>query len=297
MHAIRLALAASMAEPRVSAIIIVYNGEPFLHEAIDSIVAQTFADWELLVVDDGSTDGSAAVARRFAEADPRIRVIAHPDGGNHGMSATRNLGLAKARGAFVAFLDCDDVWLPSKLDEQVGILDAEPTAGMIYGRTLIWHSWAGGSTGPDFYYSLGVEPNRLHSPPQLFKLLIENKAQTPTTCNALMRAELFQRVGRFEDAFRGMFEDQTFFAKALLHSPAYVSDRTWAKYRQHPDSCSAVSDAAGGDPAARRRFLVWCGVYVMTHGAGNRLPALWALLRASRPDLRLLRRLRRRLIG
>jgi glycosyltransferase involved in cell wall biosynthesis len=126
------------------------------------------------------------------------------------MSASRNLGVSQARGRYVGFLDADDVWLPGKLAEQCAILDARPDCGMVYGRTLIWRSWNGG--GEDFTYPLGVEPDTAHRPPRLFELLVENKAQSPTTCNALMRRSLIEQVGGFEADFRGMFEDQAFFA-------------------------------------------------------------------------------------
>ena len=98
---------------------------------------------------------------------------------------------------------------------------------------------------------------RCTSRPRLFELLVENKAQSPTTCNALIRRSLFARIGGFEDRFRGMFEDQAFFAKALLAAPTYVDRRIWAKYRQHEGSCSARSARAGADLAHRRRILKW----------------------------------------
>ena len=78
----------------------------------------------------------------FAQRDPsRIRYFEHAGHANRGMSAARNLGLDHARGRYIAFLDADDVWLPEKLREQVSALNDNPRAGMVYGRTLIWHSW------------------------------------------------------------------------------------------------------------------------------------------------------------
>ncbi|UVF18431.1 glycosyltransferase [Microvirga terrae] len=252
--------------PCVSAIIIVYNGEDFLEQAIASVAGQTFGDWELLIVDDGSTDGSANIAQRHADRDPRMRLLFHKDRKNHGMSAARNLGLAHARGKFVGFLDADDVWMPEKLAEQISILEAQPSAGLVYGRTLIWSSWAGGK-GSDFYYDLGLPPNRIYEPPLLFHVLLANRSQTPTTCNALMRSSLIGQVGGFGDTFKGMFEDQVFFSKALLQAPAYLSDRTWAKYRQHSSSCSAQSAAAGEDDKARFVFLRWLDAYAARENA------------------------------
>jgi glycosyltransferase involved in cell wall biosynthesis len=242
--------------PIVTAITIFLDEEPFLAEAVESVLAQSFKDWELILVDDGSTDRSPEIARAYAERHPgRIRYLAHPGHANRGMSASRNLGLSAACGDYVGFLDGDDVWMPHKLAEQCAVLDRHPQCGLVYGRTVIWRSWNG--DGKDYFYPLGVQPDAVYAPPVLFELLVENKAQSPTTCNALMRRSLVEQVGGFEDEFRGMFEDQAFFAKALLAAPAYVDGRAWARYRRHPDSCSAQTERAGKDLVARKRILRW----------------------------------------
>ena len=130
--------------PRVSAVVIFLNEERFLGEAIASVRSQSLDGWELLLVDDGSTDASAALAREAAASEPeRIRYLEHPGHANRGMSASRNLGLAATRGEFVAFLDADDVWLPERLERAVALLDAHPEAEMVYGRTQYWRSWSG----------------------------------------------------------------------------------------------------------------------------------------------------------
>ncbi len=224
--------------PLVSAIIVVRDGETFIGEAIDSILAQTLGDWELIVVDDGSVDRTARIVADYAAADPRIRLVTHPDRANHGIAASRNRGISEARGAYVAFLDADDVWTPEKLEEQTRIMEADPELGLVYGRTLIWNSWSPERPGTDFTYPLGVTPDSRVEPPTLFRLLLDNEVQTPTVCNALMRATVFERLGGFDAGFRGMFEDATFFGKALAACPVYVSDRTWARYRQHGASLS-----------------------------------------------------------
>src|SRR5205085_628637 len=139
----------------------------------------------------------------------------------------------------------------------IAVFESNPTVALVYGRTLIWYSWSLAATVQDFYYPLGVLPNNSYEPPAIFELLLENKAQSPTTCNALMRVELINWVGGFEEKFRGMFEDLTFFARALAVAPVYVSDQLWAKYRQHDESCSAISASAGLDDRARYHFLLW----------------------------------------
>ena len=154
---------------------------------------------------------------------------------------------------------------------------------MIYGRTLIWHSWDPTSTHVDHFYDLGVTPDCVHRPTLLFRNLLRNVFQTPTTCNALVRRSVVDDVGGFEAPFESMFEDQVFFSKVLLRSPVFVSDRVWAKYRQHEHSSSAVSSTRGGHGAAHVRYLLWLRRYVArtgTGGVGDRLAierALWSV--------------------
>jgi len=255
--------------PRVSVIIIFLNEERYLGEAIASVLVQTHSDWELILVDDGSTDASAAIAKAASDGE-RIRYVTHPDRQNRGMSASRNAGISAAHGELIAFLDADDVWLPDKLADQVAIFDAAPETDMVYGRTLIWHQWTPDADVEDYFYDLGVTPDRLYPAPQLFPLLIRNRAQTPTTINAIMRRALVERVGGFEDAFRGMFEDQVFFAKTHLVGNCHVSSRIWAKYRQHPSSCTARSSGTLDDLRARRRFLVWVDDYLRRQRVADR---------------------------
>jgi glycosyltransferase involved in cell wall biosynthesis len=244
----------SMGAPTVTCVIIVYNGEAYLDEAITSVIKQSSPKWELIIADDGSSDASREIARRYALTDSRIRLITHPDGCNHGTGATRSLGWSQSRGSFVGFLDADDVWEATKIEEQLELFSQHPDVSMAYGRTLIWHSWHTTAT-EDFFYNLGVQPNRVHMPPIVFRNLLRNVYQTPTTCNALMRRSAIEDVGGFDESFAAMFEDQLFFAKILLHFPVFVSGRCWAKYRQHHTSTSTISAAAGSDLTLQIRYL------------------------------------------
>jgi teichuronic acid biosynthesis glycosyltransferase TuaG len=97
-----------------------YNGERFIAEAIASVHAQAYRHWNLIVVDDCSRDGTARVAREWAERDPRVSVLNSP--ANGGTSAARNLGLSRCAGRYVAFLDADDVWTPDKLEKQLAFM-------------------------------------------------------------------------------------------------------------------------------------------------------------------------------
>lgn len=107
----------------------VFNREQLIGEAIESVLGQSFRDFELLILDDGSSDRSVDVARRYA--DPRIRIVRHEE--NRGIPHTRNHGLALARGEFLAILDSDDVAFPRRLERQVGFLDANPGIAAVGG--------------------------------------------------------------------------------------------------------------------------------------------------------------------
>lgn len=106
--------------PKVSVIVPAYNAQNTLGDTLSSVLAQTMGDLEVLVVDDGSTDGTWDLLQQWRQADPqRIHALQHPAGVNRGVSATRNLALDRARGGFVAFLDADDAWVPHKLQRQL----------------------------------------------------------------------------------------------------------------------------------------------------------------------------------
>ena len=109
--------------PLVSVIMPAYNAQRFIREAIDSVIAQTHADWELLVLDDGSSDDTCAVVEDMAAKDERIRLIKNPS--NMGVAKTRNRGLDLCRGDYVAFLDSDDIWHPEKLTSQISVMKSK----------------------------------------------------------------------------------------------------------------------------------------------------------------------------
>jgi glycosyltransferase involved in cell wall biosynthesis len=112
----------------VSVVMAAYDAEPFVADAVQSVVDQTHRDWELVVVDDGSRDRTADVVREFA--DPRIRVLSTEHSGVLG--SVRNVGIDATRGAAVALLDADDVWLPQKLELQVACLEERPEVGLVH---------------------------------------------------------------------------------------------------------------------------------------------------------------------
>ena len=115
--------------PKVSVIIATYNRAALLPRAVNSVLAQTYTDYEIIIIDDCSSDDTQEVIRAFT--DPRIRVIRH--GTNRGAAAARNTGIDQARGKYIAFLDDDDECTPNRLADQVSVLDSNLSIGMVYG--------------------------------------------------------------------------------------------------------------------------------------------------------------------
>lgn len=276
----------SRSAPLVSVVMIFLNAERFIGEAISSVLAQSYPAWELLLVDDGSTDGSTAIAREYAGLHPdRMRYLEHAGHQNRGMSASRNLGVRESRGAYVAFLDADDVYLPEKLERQVAILREQPEAAMVYGATLHWHSWTGREEDRrrDRPRKLGVPPDTLVRPPTLVRLLLRHQAWTPGTCGVLLRREAIEQVGGFDERFRGMFEDQVFFYKLLLRAAVFVESGSWDRYRQHPDSWCETAARSGETRTDRRpspargTFLRWLEQYFAEQRVAD--TDLWSDLR------------------
>jgi glycosyltransferase involved in cell wall biosynthesis len=288
----------------VSAIIIFLNERPFLEQAIASVLNQTYPHWQLLLVDDGSDDGSTAVARAAAERDPaRVKYLEHAGHANLGMSASRNLGIRHARGDYLAFLDADDVWLPQKLERQVAILDGHAEVDMVYGDTQWWYSWTGRpeDASRDGLRGIGLPPNTFFAPCGLLRQCYPlGPVPSPAICSFLVRRTAVERVGGFEVAFRGIFEDQALLAKLYLSASILVTDECVARYRQHDQSCVSTSVRSGTIHEEMHVFLKWLETYLRTYGVHD-LAIRRALRRVIRPyrypRLYAMRRRVRRLVG
>lgn len=163
-----------MTNALISVIIPVYNCERYLGEAIESVLAQTYQPIEIIVVDDGSADGSAEVAKRFA---PPVRYYYQSQSG---AGAARNYGVSLAQGTFLAFLDADDLWVKDKLTCQMQIFDNEPEVNMVFGHVQQFHS-------PELDESI---KNTINCPAELMAGYI------PGTM--LIKRDAFLRVGQFE---------------------------------------------------------------------------------------------------
>jgi glycosyltransferase involved in cell wall biosynthesis len=274
------------AENFVSCIIIFLNGEKYLDEAIRSVIAQSYENWELILVDDGSTDGATEIARAHAAQHPgRIIYTEHPGHANRGMSASRNAGIGLARGRYIAFLDADDVWLPNRLARHVDALDRHPAAAMSMSPTIRWSSWNKDNLpasrpwlSADIVHGLGIPAGQVLKPPSVaVHYLNSHGAGVPGICSLLIRKDALLAVGAFEETFRRLYEDQVMLFKMFLRYPVIAIGEALDYYRQHPESACEQDGGVNGDRLARPIFLEWLQTYLVQQGITN--PDVWRALR------------------
>ena len=207
--------------PRISIIMPSYNSGQYIGQAIQSVIDQTFTDWELIVVDDGSTDEAVEMVRRYL-GDPRIQLHQQE---NQGASAARNKAMQISRGSFIAFLDSDDLWAPDKLSRQLEVFEQYPDIGVC-------------ATGIHTIDSKGVCHNRGHTrffhgialPRLLYDLSIPMSS-------SVVRKAVFEKVGVF-DLQLPCAMDYDFWLRASVDFPFYTIPENLTFYRSGHDSIS-----------------------------------------------------------
>lgn len=251
--------------PAVSVVICFLDEEAFLADAIESVLSQSFQDWELLLVDDGSSDRSTEIALQYVAQYPgKFIYLSHPDHANLGISASRNLGVSRSRGRYIAFLDGDDVYLPGRLARHVQVLDAVQTIDMVQSDLVHWHSWMPQEfRREDDYVRPAVAwcDRVLPAPMGLFSLMAVPEL-SPGVCSLTIRRSVVIELGGWEIQFRSLFEDQVFLTKVYSQKTVYVLEGYLALYRIHPESTVERAwrrGAAGrrGAVEAARAFDAW----------------------------------------
>lgn len=255
--------------PYVSVIIPFYNEEAFLVETINSVIHQEYDNWEAILVDDNGSEQCTAIAKDYQRKYPGKIVYAdHPNHSNRGPAASRNLGIACAKGELVAFLDADDVWLPNKLKEQVQLFQQHPGVSMVCETSTYWYSWENPGR-PDENIAVGTEPGRYQPPSLVRRLYPLSKGAAPCPSSIVLTKEALLRHGGFEESFIGFsqaYEDQAFLIKIYLHEVVYVSGACNNLYRQRAGSAMHRMLAGGNYPKARRFFLQWLQTYLRENG-------------------------------
>ncbi|MGC9293177.1 MAG: glycosyltransferase family 2 protein [Acidobacteriaceae bacterium] len=213
--------------PTVSVIVPTYNRKEYLRPAVESVLSQSFTDHELIVVDDGSTDGTDAVVARYAAQWPGVRYVRQQ---NRGVAAARNRGIALARGEFVCFLDSDDIWKPHKLQTQLQFARANPQYA-IYASDI------------DSFHECGIQQRcakqamyPVREGNVLLDLLFHNWIQTSTV---MARRSLLENVGGFDEAVGQFAEDWVLWMRLAARGPVHFHPEALVFYRAHPASLTS----------------------------------------------------------
>lgn len=230
MTTLDLAGTAGSADPPVSVVMPAWNALDFINDAMQSVLSQSYRDLELIVVDDGSTDGDYAALARM---DPRVRVLHVARGG---VGRARNLGIRHARGRYIAFLDADDLWVPGKLRAQIDYLEAHPQIGVVFGEYYRW------SCNPDGQWS---DPSAVYPDEQGLRRTSQERCGWMYTRllmgdlvgmnTPVVRREVFDTIGGFDEGMeRG--EDYDFWLRCAREVPMQGFASVMAVYRIHPAS-------------------------------------------------------------
>jgi len=199
-----------MGQPLVTIVTPAYNSAGFIAETIASALAQTHGDFELIVVDDGSTDDTIDVVHRTAAGDPRVIVMSSPHGGP---AAARNVALEAARGRYLALLDSDDVWMPSYLEEQIRLLEQTPDCAIVTANAINRGGVLDGR--PIWPQTSGVRVMTMRD------VILEQNA---VCIMAVFRRCVLDRIGLFDRAFTGN-EDYEFWMRAANAGFGIVQNR------------------------------------------------------------------------
>jgi glycosyltransferase involved in cell wall biosynthesis len=199
--------------PRVSIIVPSYNTGRYLPVAINSVIAQTFPDWELIVIDDGSTDNTRAVAQSYAPTlGEKLRYLYQS---NRGLPAARNAAIREARGEFIAILDADDLWLPTRLERGVAVMDSRPDVGLVHSRTARVDQH-----GTIVGYK--VFPPKCQSGKIAAYLLTRRASISCPT--VLFRKQCLDLVGPFDETMRATEDRDLWFRIAERYEVAYINE-------------------------------------------------------------------------
>ena len=220
-----------MSAPRITAIVPVYNGRRFLRAALDSVLAQTLPPCELIVIDDGSTDGSLDELAGLPPSGVPVRVLRQA---NAGQSAARNHAVRSAEGEFLAFLDQDDLWAPDHLEALVAPLLANPAAGWAY-SDFDEIDFDGFLVTRAFLQTFGVR----HPKRTIVDCIRADLMVLPSA--SLLRRAAFESVGGFDEALSGYEDDDLFVRFFRSGWEQLFVDRPLARFRVHASGSSGSS--------------------------------------------------------
>lgn len=218
--------------PLVSIIVPCYNSEKYLQECLNSILTQDYENVEVLVVNDGSIDGSEEIAKAFGQQDDRLKYF-YQD--NNGVGSARNLGLREAKGEYVAFLDSDDAWLPGKLGKQIELLENNPDAVIFGGVRHIYES------DPQNYNDVFFE--NFESKKQFLNYLLYQTDNVTFTGAVIFKREHLSKVGFFIEGISNA-EDWDLWTKLACHFPFHAIEEPLYYRRKHDMGLTTIKPIA-----------------------------------------------------
>ena len=221
-------------QPLVSVIMPAYNTEKYIGDSIQSVLDQTYSNWELLVVDDGSTDKTADIARRFSAQDGRVKYVFQPNGRQ---AKARNTGIGQSSGDLLAFLDSDDLWLPEKLERQLETLQATK-ADVVYSNGVIIYEPGASGGAMDFPVVAGTVEGRK----MLDLLLLLNFIPVQSV---VLRREIFKNAGPFDESpsYHGCEDYELWLKLAAYGAVFHGMSEKLIKYRRHPTATTHKNSA------------------------------------------------------
>lgn len=222
----------TVGRPKVSVIIPTYNSAQFVGQAVASVYGQTYSDFELIVVDDGSTDDTWHVLEPYRE---RMRYLYQP---NMGESVARNRGIQESHGEYIAFLDADDLWLPSKLAKQIALMDQHPSAVLVYSPSY-WINTAGDRIFHHGSYIVGTGTPGLAD---VFPQLAMGDMMASPSC-VVVRSSYLRRGQAFDPRIRHS-EDWDLWLRLSLQGPFLFVPEPLACYRIHHPKRRLATEAA-----------------------------------------------------
>jgi glycosyltransferase involved in cell wall biosynthesis len=252
----------------LSIIMGVYNGATHLRECVDSVLAQSYADFEFVIIDDASTDSSLSILTQYAAQDPRIKIIRNQT--NIGLTKSLNKGICTAVGTYIARMDADDIALPERFAKQVAFLDTHSDYGLVgtwarvvddTGAEIDTYAWE--STDADIRKSLIKYNNIIHP-------------------SVMMRRTVLDRTGYYDESFR-YAQDYDLFLRMIAHTKAFNIPEHLLRYRVSSMSITGSKNRAQAWCALRARwnaiksgtYSILSVVYLLRPLVGMILP-LWS---------------------
>jgi len=239
----------------VSIIIPCFNSGKYLSECLESVLSQDYTDYEVIVVNDFSTDNTLEIACSYAEKDARIKIIDNSESSESGASAARNRGFKNSKGEYVVFLDSDDIWLPTALKRLVNLIEKHNEAGWVIGNCIYFDNFR--YNLDSYQYSKYDFEEGVYQKQEMVLKFIRNFNQTPSQGAAIIKRIVVKKINGWENEFKMNYTDQAFYFKILCETRTFVTYDYFLLYRNHEESASLKAIKRGEFQKNEKIFFQW----------------------------------------